>query len=267
MANYCEEKALVLYVQQNSSRFMGVDWLKVKFASEFDLQDYTANFKIGNALRQWENLSEDYIINLTDEEIKSLALGMNYGVLVVTDNEGNKKPFTTAVPVILKNWIEGEYQKIDTFHLSVNAKFEGETVMTITIETAQVSEQMVDNKIAEHNESNISHQDIREDIGTKQPKLTSENAGTDISITEVGGIIKINSTAEGVTVHNQLTGRDAENTHPMSSITGLNTALSGKQPTISDLDTIRAGADLGGTSLQPEDIQYISNEEIDEMFE
>lgn len=78
-----------------------------------------------------------------------------------------------------------------------------------------------------------------------QTKLTSDNAGNDISITEVGGVVKINSTAEGVTVHNQLTGRDAENAHPMSSITGLTTALSGKQPTISDLDTIRSNAQSG----------------------
>lgn len=49
----------------------------------------------------------------------------------------------------------------------------------------------------------------------------------------------------GTTDHMELLNRDAENAHPMSSITGLTTALSGKQPTISDLDTIRSNAQSG----------------------
>lgn len=52
------------------------------------------------------------------------------------------------------------------------------------------------------------------------------------------------------TDHGDLTGRDAENQHPMSAIAGLVSALAGKQPTISDLDTIRSGAALGATALQ-----------------
>jgi hypothetical protein len=79
----------------------------------------------------------------------------------------------------------------------------------------------------------------------KQDKLTSANAGTDITITEEGGVIKINSIAEGVTVHNDLTGRDAEDSHPISAITGLVSALGDKQDTISDLSTIRSNALAG----------------------
>lgn len=52
------------------------------------------------------------------------------------------------------------------------------------------------------------------------------------------------------TDHGDLTGRDAENQHPMSAITGLVSALGGKQSTISDLATIRSGAALGATALQ-----------------
>lgn len=46
-------------------------------------------------------------------------------------------------------------------------------------------------------------------------------------------------------IHNDLTGRDAEDCHPISSITGLETALEGKQDVISDLDTIRSNASAG----------------------
>ena len=50
--------------------------------------------------------------------------------------------------------------------------------------------------------------------------------------------------------HTQLSNRDAENQHPMSAIAGLVDALSGKQPNISDLDTIRSGAGAGATAYQ-----------------
>ena len=56
----------------------------------------------------------------------------------------------------------------------------------------------------------------------------------------------------GTTDHRQLSNRDADNQHPMSAITGLSSALAGKQGTISDLDDIRAGAALGETAVQPE---------------
>ena len=53
--------------------------------------------------------------------------------------------------------------------------------------------------------------------------------------------------------HNVLINRDLPDQHPISAITGLETALSGKQDTISDLSEIRSGAALGATALQPND--------------
>ena len=78
--------------------------------------------------------------------------------------------------------------------------------------------------------------------------------------------------------HSQLTNRDAANQHPITAITGLQTALDGKadaadipslegyateayvqnyhdntkQDTITDLATIRSGASKGATAVQPE---------------
>lgn len=51
-------------------------------------------------------------------------------------------------------------------------------------------------------------------------------------------------------LHNDLRDRDAENCHPISAITGLQTALDSKQDVIQDLEQIRAGAALGATSVQ-----------------
>lgn len=57
----------------------------------------------------------------------------------------------------------------------------------------------------------------------------------------------------GTGYHRQLTNRDAADQHPMSAISGLVSALAGKQATISDLAEIRAGAELGGTAVQTEE--------------
>lgn len=56
----------------------------------------------------------------------------------------------------------------------------------------------------------------------------------------------------GTADHRDLTNRDAANQHPMSAIGGLADALSGKQETVADLETIRSGAALGATAVQPE---------------
>lgn len=52
-------------------------------------------------------------------------------------------------------------------------------------------------------------------------------------------------------LHNDLQQRDADNCHPIKSITGLQAALNSKQDVIEDLSTIRTGAALGATALQP----------------
>lgn len=99
---------------------------------------------------------------------------------------------------------------------------------------------------------------------------------------EQGGenVLNIDVSA-GVVYHNSLLGRDEDDCHPISAITGLQEALdnagkvkdvevdgqsvvnqdgvaqidlSGKQDVIQDLDEIRAGAEAGATALQKSDI-------------
>lgn len=250
----CEkDKYLVVYRGSTNTRFLETDWLNIKFKSVVPLSNFSAKFKLGSAVREWDTLTEGVIINLNQQEIESLPLGMNYATIVVIDNEGNLKPFTTSIPVMVKDWVESE-QKIDTYQMEVNATLGGTTYLTVNIETARVSLEWVEEKIAEHNESEVAHQDIRESISEtrselledidelagivdiKQDKLTSDNAGNNISITEVDGVVKINSTAQGVTVHNQLTGRDSANAHPIGAINGLQDVLNSKA-TSSDIET------------------------------
>lgn len=207
----CQEKALKLY-KGYPSEFDDVDWLSIVFESEpIDLTNFEAKFVLGDITREWGDITQGIIINLTDEETGSLPVGMNYGTLIVTDKDGNSKPFSTAIPIEVLTWVEGD-QELDTYNMTVNALLDNETQMVIKIETAKVSLDWVLEKISEHNASEEAHSYIQgriddeitarenadsalsDRIDGKQDKLTSENAGVGISIKEVGGKVIISNT-------------------------------------------------------------------------
>lgn len=189
----CEEKALKLY-KNYASRWDEVDWLSILFESEaIDLTGFKATFILGDFQKEWTDLTDGIIINLTDEETGALPVGLNYATLIVEDTSGNSKPFSTAIPVEVLTWVEGD-QELDTYNMTVNALLDNETQMVIKIETAKVSLDWVLEKIAEHNASEEAHPYIQGRIDGKQDKLTSENAGVGISIEDVDGKVVISNT-------------------------------------------------------------------------
>ena len=189
----CEEKALKVY-KNYPTEFAEVDWLSITFESEpIDLTNFEAKFVLGDAHREWTDITQGITINLTEQETSALPVGLNYGTLIVTDKDGNSKPFTTAIPVEVLTWVEGD-QELDTYNMTVNALLDNEVQMVIRIETAKVSLDWVLEKIAEHNASEEAHPYIQGLIGGKQDKLTSENAGVGISIEDIGGKVVISNT-------------------------------------------------------------------------
>lgn len=64
----------------------------------------------------------------------------------------------------------------------------------------------------------------------------------------ISAVFKITKT---VSFHNELSGREEDDCHPIKAITGLQNAIDGKQDVIEDLETIRSGAAKGETALQP----------------
>lgn len=156
----CADKALKVY-KNYPTEFADVDWLSILFESEaIDLTNFEAQFILGGAHREWTDLTQGITINLSEEETGSLPIGLNYGTLIVTDTSGNSKPFTTAIPVEVLTWVEGD-QEIDTYNMTVNALLDNETQMVIKIETAKVSLDWVLEKIAEHNASEEAHPHIQ----------------------------------------------------------------------------------------------------------
>ena len=207
----CEEKALKIF-KNYPTEWDSIPWLSILFESEaIDLTGFKATFILGDFQKEWTDLTDGIIINLTDEETGALPVGLNYATLIVEDTAGNSKPFSTAIPVEVLTWVEGD-QELDTYNMTVNALLDNETQMVIRIETAKVSLDWVEEKIAEHNDSEEAHSYIQgriddeitarenadsalsDRIDEKQDKLTSENAGEGISIEEVGGKVIISNT-------------------------------------------------------------------------
>lgn len=177
MTGYCcdADKALKVY-KNYPTEFADVDWLSILFESEaIDLTGFRATFILGDFQKEWTDLTDGIIINLTDEETGALPVGLNYATLIVEDTSGNSKPFSTAIPVEVLTWVEGD-QEIDTYNMTVNALLDNETQMVIKIETAKVSLDWVLEKIEEHNNSNISHPYILELIDDeKQARINVDN--------------------------------------------------------------------------------------------
>ena len=153
----CEEKALKIF-KNYPTEWDSVPWLSILFESEaIDLTGFKATFILGDFQKEWTDLTDGIIINLTDEETGALPVGLNYATLIVEDTAGNSKPFSTAIPVEVLAWVDEAEQTLDTYNMTVNALLDNETQMVIKIETAKVSLAWVEEKIAEHNASEEAH--------------------------------------------------------------------------------------------------------------
>lgn len=92
--------------------------------------------------------------------------------------------------------------------------------------------------------------DFELDVSTADVTFEVENNPDEVDV-EGGALLVIDN-------HKDLKGRDLPNQHPISAITGLETALNEKQPVISDLAKIRQGAEKGENAL-PSTTKYGSS--------
>lgn len=96
----------------------------------------------------------------------------------------------------------------------------------------------------------------------KQDKLTAQNAGNNITITEVDGVVTINSIDSGTKDHNVLINRNLDNQHAINSITGLQAELNAKAND-ADLSTVaKSGnySDLLGKPTIPTSTSQLTND-------
>lgn len=132
MTDPCQPKAFVLY-QGYPTKWNGVDWLSISFTGILNTEGFAARFKIGNFIFDSNDLSQEWVINLTAEQTATLPLGMNTATLIVYDTIGEAKPFTTNIPIFVKNWVEGDVD-IETYNATITATLDGENQLTINVE-------------------------------------------------------------------------------------------------------------------------------------
>lgn len=178
MTDPCKPNAFTLY-QGYSSVWDGVDWLALTFSSDtmVDFTGFSAKLKIGEFVFENNDLSQEWIINLTASQTAKLPVGMNNATLIVYDVAGEGKPFSTNIPIFVKNWEDGDVE-IDTYKATITATLNDRSVLNIKVETARVTLDWVDGRISEHNLSENAHPYIQNLIASE--RTARENADTQL---------------------------------------------------------------------------------------
>lgn len=179
----CDDKTISIY-KGFSTRWNNKSLLEVSFKTKLDLTGFSAIFKIGETTKTYENIADGFEIDLTKEETGALPVGLNYGELIVVDNESHKKPFTTALPFDVKNWVSGDIH-LDNFNVVIDTKIKRNN-LEIKVETPTFDPEEIEKYIQEHNEDEAAHPYIQGLIS--QEAETRGNADIDLQtqINEIG---------------------------------------------------------------------------------
>lgn len=223
----CNKEPIAIY-QGFGTKWDNNDLLAVTFNSEISITGFGAEFIIGDVVKSYTDIQNGFSVNLTAQETGTLPLGPINGTLVLIDLENNKRPFSTQLPFLVKDWAGGDI-KLDGFKITINANVQSNK-LDIDIGTTNplaINEETIRGYIAVHNQDESAHTYIQDRITANTEKFaeyrTSEDQDT------------IDATFE--------TSAHAEETY--ATKTELSNGLSGKQDTISDLATIRANALAG----------------------
>lgn len=178
--NCCEEKYITIY-RNFPTKWNGRSLIDVSFDTPLDLTGFSAIFKIGETQKTYTDIAEGFSIDLTKEETATLPVGLNYGELIVVDNETHKRPFTTALPFNVLTFVEGDIH-LDNYNVNVTTKING-VDLTINIETptATLDPDEIERYISEHNLDEESHPYILGELDKKVDKVSTANRvyGTD----------------------------------------------------------------------------------------
>lgn len=176
----CDGQVITIY-KGFSTYWNGNSLVDVSFDSPIDMSGFSAIFKVGDISKTYENIADGFSVDLTKQETATLPVGLNYGELIIVDNETHKRPFTTALPLEVKNWVSGDIH-LDNFKLTVNTKIKTNK-LKITIETPRIDPKDIEKYIEEHNLSEEAHPYIRGLISQESEtrELADNNLQTQIN--------------------------------------------------------------------------------------
>ena len=179
----CSDNQTITVYKGFPTHFNGSPLINVSFNTSIDLTGFSAIFRIVETEKTYTDIAEGFSIDLTKEETGALPVGLNYGELIVVDNETHKRPFTTALPFNVLTFVEGDIH-LDNYNVNVTTKING-VDLTINIETptAQIDPEEIERYISEHNLDEEAHPYILGELDKKVDKVSTANRvyGTDVN--------------------------------------------------------------------------------------
>lgn len=175
----CSDNQTITIYKGFPTHFNNNPLINVSFDTPIDLTGFSAIFRIGETEKTYTDIADGFSIDLTKEETGALPVGLNYGELIVVDNETHKRPFTTALPFNVKTFVEGDIH-LDNYNVNVTTKIKG-VDLTINIETPSLNPEEIRKYIEEHNIDEESHPYILGELDKKVDKVSTANRvyGTD----------------------------------------------------------------------------------------
>lgn len=175
----CSDNQTITIYKGFATHWNGNPLINVSFDTSIDLTGFSAIFRIGETEKTYTDIAEGFSIDLTKEETGALPVGLNYGELIVVDNETHKKPFTTALPFDVKTFVSGDIH-LDNYNVNVTTKIKG-VDLKIKIETPSFNPEDVEKYIEEHNLDEEAHPYILGELDKKVDKVSTANRvyGTD----------------------------------------------------------------------------------------
>lgn len=175
----CSDNQTITVYKWFPTHFNGSPLINVSFDTSIDLTGFSAIFRVGETEKTYTDIAEGFSIDLTKEETGALPVGLNYGELIVVDNETHKRPFTTALPFNVLTFVEGDIH-LDNYNVTVTTKING-VDLTINIETPELNPEDIEKYISEHNLDEESHPYILGELDKKVDKVSTANRvyGTD----------------------------------------------------------------------------------------
>lgn len=175
---FSDNQTITIY-RNFPTHWNGNPLINVGFDTSIDLTGFSAIFRIGETEKTYTDIADGFSIDLTKEETGALPVGLNYGELIIVDNETHKRPFTTALPFDVKTFVSGDIH-LDNYNVNVTTKIKG-IDLTIKVETPSIDPEIIKEYISEHNLDEESHPYILGELDKKVDKVSTSNKvyGTD----------------------------------------------------------------------------------------
>lgn len=177
----CSDSQTITIYKGFPTHWNGSPLINVNFNTSIDLTGFSAIFRIGETEKTYTDIADGFSIDLTKEETGALPVGLNYGELIVVDNETHKRPFTTALPFNVLTFVEGDIH-LDGFNVDIKTKIKNNNLV-IHIETPTIDPEEIAQYIEAHNLSEEAHPYIQGLISQESEtrELADNNLQTQIN--------------------------------------------------------------------------------------